>query len=226
MWPKKPRPTSPTPRPNARVEAPTGADRDGQLQPAGTQPLPPASLSAPSIPAGPLVIDPSLDRVGTGCRVLLVDERPERRSVIHALVQARAGAGTVVAEAASAADALSALQAGAVDAAVVEIQMPVPVGIAVIAALRAEQAELVIVVCSFHAGPAARHEALKAGADAYLTKPVSPRDLLLACRRSRRPSLPASNDRGFRPVESSPDPDGPLTVTLPDSRPVFQCVPS
>jgi CheY-like chemotaxis protein len=225
MWHRKRPPTAPPPRPAARVETATGTDRDSQLEPAGTPPRRPEPLTAPSTLAAPLVIDPSLDRVETARRVLLVDDRPERRSVIRALTETRVGAGTVVAEAATAAAALAAVRAGTVDAAVVEIHMPIPVGLAVIAALRAEQPALVIVVCSFHAGPAARHEALAAGADAYLTKPVSPRDLLLACQRPRRPCPAPSDESGFGPaVESSPDLDD--HVTLPDSQPVLQGTPS
>jgi CheY-like chemotaxis protein len=185
MWPKQ-RQIKPPPQPVARAETPTGADRDRQLELAGTQPRRPAPLSTPPPPTAPLVVDQSLDRVETGCRVLLVDDRPERRSVMRTLVQARAGAGTVVAEAASAAAALAAVRAIAVDAAVVEIQLPVPVGIALIAALRAELPALVIVVCSFHASPGAQGEALAAGADAYVPKPVSPADLLHACALPRR----------------------------------------
>jgi two-component system chemotaxis response regulator CheY len=219
MWPKKPRPTNPQPRPAGRVDAPTGTDRDGQLEAAGAQPRRPAPLSAPPAPVAPLVIDPSLDRVETGRRVLLVDDRPERRSAMRALVQAPAGAGTVVAEAASAAAALAAVRDDIVDVAVVEVQMPRSAGIAVIAALRAEQPALVIVVCSFHTGPAARHETSTAGADAYLTKPISPQDLLLACR----PTPAASDDCGFGPaVESSPNLNGHVSVTFPDNRPVLQ----
>jgi CheY-like chemotaxis protein len=130
--------------------------------------------------------------------LLLVDNRHERRSVIRTLLQARAGEATLVAEAAATA-AFAAVRAGPVDAAVLGSQMPVPVEIAVIAALRAEQPAPVIVVCSFHADPATQYEAL-AGADTYLTKPVSPRDLLIDDTRSGRTATLRPHFRTAPPI--------------------------
>ena len=230
MWRRSRQPGSPPPQSAARVEAPTDADPDSQPEvPDKPEPTDTSShRSAPPIPtASPvrLVIDASQDRVGRCWRVLLVDDRPERRSVMRTLVHAWAGVGTIVAEAASAADALAAVRDGPLDAAVIEIQLPVPVGIAAIAALRAEQPALIIVVCSFHADPATRHEALAAGADAYLTKPVSPRDLLLACRGPRRaPTALSDTPRSGPDIE--PDLHGDGTVTSGDRQPVTQGAPS
>jgi CheY-like chemotaxis protein len=154
-----------------------------------------------------LVIDPSEDRVETGGRMLLVDDRPESRAVIRTPVQTGAGAGTVVAEAASVAAALTVLRADTTEAVVVEIQMPVSVRLAVIATLPVEQPALVIVVCSFHADTATRQEASAAGA--YLTKPVSPRDLLGACALPRRASAESSDD-----ILSGPDSDSSSGLDL------------
>jgi DNA-binding NarL/FixJ family response regulator len=115
-------------------------------------------------------------------RVLLADDRPERRAIMRMVVQTGESGGDVVAEATSPASAVAAAGRTQPDVAVVEIQIPVAVGLATIAALRAEQPELTIVVCSFRADLATQAEAFAVGATTYLTKPVSARDLHHACR--------------------------------------------
>jgi DNA-binding response OmpR family regulator len=61
---------------------------------------------------------------------------------------------------------------------VVEIQLPVAVGLETIAALRSQWPDSRIVVCSFHREEATKVRAQAQGADAYLDKPVSSRALL------------------------------------------------
>jgi two-component system response regulator YesN len=120
--------------------------------------------------------------VAAPARVLLVDARHERRGVMRLVIESGAHAGTVVAQTESAAGAVAALERAAVDAAVVEIQMPIDAGLLVVAALRAARPSLVIVVCTFHADASTRERALAAGADTYLVKPVSAREIQAACR--------------------------------------------
>ncbi len=138
-------------------------------------PIPASPIPAASIPAAPIPPDKP------GPRVLLVDARPERSALIRMVVEAGQGGGTVVASAGTPSEAVAAVDRQAVDAAVVEIQMPVDVGLAAIAALRAGHPSLVIVVCSFHGDALTRQQAYSAGANSYLTKPVSARDLQAAC---------------------------------------------
>jgi DNA-binding NarL/FixJ family response regulator len=114
----------------------------------------------------------------------LVDERSERREVMRVVVETGEGAGTVVAQADSAAAALAAADRHDPDVVVLDIQLPVAAGLAAIAGLRAAKPSLAIVVCSFRADPSTRRQALVAGANAYLTKPVSARELHAACRTS------------------------------------------
>lgn len=130
-------------------------------------------------------------------RVLLVDDRTERRSLMRTVVETGQRGGTVVAEAATVQAAVAAIDRHDVDAVVVEIQMPVVAGLAAIAALRAEHPSLVIAVCSFRSDGPTRREACTAGANAYLTKPVSPKDLHEACRTPMALSL---NERLIIPV--------------------------
>lgn len=126
--------------------------------------------------------EPGLTTAQSPPRVLLVDERSERREVMRVVVETGDSAGTVVAQADSAAAAVAAADRYDPDVVVLEIQMPVAVGLATIAALRAAHPSLVIVVCTFHADPSTRRQALVAGANAYLNKPVSARELHAACR--------------------------------------------
>jgi two-component system response regulator DesR len=106
------------------------------------------------------------------------------------VVESGAGAATVVAQVASAEEALAAVDRGGADAAVVEVQLPVADGLAVIAALRAAYPSLVIVVCTFHRDPETKRLAAAAGADSYLVKPVSARDLRRALgTATRAPSV-------------------------------------
>ena len=119
-------------------------------------------------------------------RVVLIDPRPERRALMRVVVETGERGGIVVAEAATAKGAIGALDDSDVDAAVVEIQMPVAEGLKTIAALRTDHPSLVIVVCSFHDDASTRREAFVAGADGYLSKPVSPRDLQAACRTTAK----------------------------------------
>jgi CheY-like chemotaxis protein len=110
-------------------------------------------------------------------RVVLVDSRSERRAVMRRVVEQALGADTVVAQVGSEAEALAAAERRLADAAVVEIQMPIADGLSVIAALRAARPSLLIVVCTFHADRLTQAQATEAGADSYLVKPFSARDL-------------------------------------------------
>lgn len=57
------------------------------------------------------------------------------------------------------------------------IEMQFPNAVETIRALRADHPSLRIVVCSFDRNPQSKKDALSAGADVYLTKPIGPRDL-------------------------------------------------
>ena len=79
----------------------------------------------------------------------------------------------------SAVEAVERLQANAV---LLEIQLPVDQGLDTISALRDDFPALAIIVCSFHATSATKRAALDRGADAYLVKPFSLRDLRVVLR--------------------------------------------
>jgi DNA-binding NarL/FixJ family response regulator len=119
-------------------------------------------------------------------KAVLVDVRPERRALVARVVDLALGKGTVVAEVATASEAVAAIDDPTINTAIVEM-LPVAEGLSVIASLRAARPDLRIVVCTFHDGRVTREQAAAAGVDVYLVKPASARELRDALR-FRRPS--------------------------------------
>jgi DNA-binding NarL/FixJ family response regulator len=117
------------------------------------------------------------------------------------VVEGAEGAATVVAEADDETAALSLVEQFHADAVVLDIQMPVEQGLRAIAGLRGRFPGLAIVVCSFHLDVTTRERALAGGADAYLAKPISPRELNAALRRLC-PAMPT--DVAAPPKEAAP----------------------
>lgn len=120
-------------------------------------------------------------------RLVVIDGRDDRRQLMtHVLEQA--GDMLVVGHAdgpVSAVEAVHRLQANAV---LLEIQLPLTQGLDTISALRDDFPALAIIVCSFHPSTATKRAALDRGADAYLVKPVSLRDLRSILRPAPRRS--------------------------------------
>lgn len=109
-------------------------------------------------------------------RILIVDNRADRRELMRHVVAGTGLAASDVAEAATADEATALLHGDGSDVALVEIQ-PVALGLETIAALRRHSPALRIVVCSFLHDEATKARAQAQGADAYLEKPVSTRSL-------------------------------------------------
>ena len=116
-------------------------------------------------------------RDGPAFRVMIVDNRSDRRDLMRHVVAATGLADPDIAEAGTAAEATVLLEGGGCDVVIVEIQLPVALGLETIAALRAHSPGSRIVVCSFHVDEATKARAQAEGADAYLDKPVSTRAL-------------------------------------------------
>jgi DNA-binding response OmpR family regulator len=118
-------------------------------------------------------------------RVVVIDGRHDRRQLMTYVLE-QAGDVTVVGYAdgpVSAVEAVDRLQA---NTAILEIQLPVNQGLDTISALRDDFPALTIIVCSFHASAATKRDALDRGADAYLVKPLSLRDLRAVLRSAPR----------------------------------------
>jgi DNA-binding NarL/FixJ family response regulator len=110
-------------------------------------------------------------------RVLLIDDRRDRRQLMGHVVEQGGQHVTVVGYEDSAASAVDAVDRLGATAVVLEMQPPVTPILDAIGALRHDHPALRIVVCSFHHDPTTKLEALTRGADAYVVKPLSPRDL-------------------------------------------------
>lgn len=123
-------------------------------------------------------------------RVVLVDARPDRRAVMRQVFEHSGVDAAVLGEADGEAEAIAQVEQHRADLAVVELPMPARDGLATVAALRRRYPHLAIVVISFNTDVAVKEQARAVGADAYLVKPVSAREVLAAIPGA--PSTPAT----------------------------------
>jgi DNA-binding NarL/FixJ family response regulator len=122
--------------------------------------------------------DPSVtSNIDFDVRVVVIDDRHDRRQLMSYVVEQAGDDVSVVGYADGPVRAMDAADRLGVNAAVLEIQLPVGQGLDTISALRDDFPALRIVVCSFHQDPTMKRAALARGADTYLVKPLSPRDL-------------------------------------------------
>ena len=110
-------------------------------------------------------------------RVVIADDDPDIRSLMAIAV--RKAGFTLVAEAADGTSALDRVTELSPDLVVLDVSMPGRTGLEVASAIRADAALVGtrIAILSAGVGELAVQAGVGAGADAYLTKPFSPRDL-------------------------------------------------
>jgi two-component system KDP operon response regulator KdpE len=121
-------------------------------------------------------------------RILVVDDESSiRRALRPPLVEL----GFQVAEASRGEEALQALRAGAFDVVLLDVNMPGIGGIETLRRIRAFAPRLPILMLTVRDGEEEKVEALELGADDYVTKPFSTRELIArirtAVRRLRAP---------------------------------------
>jgi len=116
--------------------------------------------------------------------VLVVDDDPSIRQM---LVDFLGDYDYKVTAVASGAEMTEALTRGAIDLLVLDVRLPDEDGIQIARRLR-EQSDLAIIVITGRRDEADRVMALELGADDYLTKPFSPRELLARVRALLRRS--------------------------------------
>ena len=157
---------------------------DRRLGLRGRSAVPMGTPTTASVVTADLGVSPSPD---FKARLVVIDGCDDRRQLMtHVLEQV--GDVLVVGHAdgpVSAVEAVDRLQA---DAVLLEIQLPLTQGLDTISALRDDFPALAIIVCSFHASTATKRAALDRGADAYLVKPVSLRDLCAVLQPAPRRS--------------------------------------
>jgi len=110
-------------------------------------------------------------------RVLIVDDEKNMRWVLG---QSLSGDGFEVAEAADGKQALAAVTEHEPDVMVLDHRMPEMDGMEVLRTLRSKGAEFPIIMLTAHGNVALAVEAMKAGANEYLTKPFDLEELRLA----------------------------------------------
>jgi PAS domain S-box-containing protein len=114
---------------------------------------------------------------GTGARVLLADDNADLRTYISRLLSERGYEVEVIADGEA---ALAALRKRRPDLLIADVMMPRLDGVGLLRALRKDEGfrELPVILLSARSGEEAKEEGLNAGADDYLTKPFSGRELL------------------------------------------------
>src|SRR5699024_390632 len=143
---------------------------------------------APGAAADDLAEDVAQDvvtRPGQGERILLVDDSADMREYIRRLLADR---GFAVEAGADGAAALAAARRRKPDLGLSDVMMPRLDGFGLLAALRGDEAlrGLPIILLSARAGEEARVEGLDAGADDYVSKPFTARELLARVRANLR----------------------------------------
>jgi DNA-binding NarL/FixJ family response regulator len=133
-------------------------------------------------------VDPSIG-LSFDVRVVVIDGRHDRRELMRYVVEQGGPDVSVVGYADGQASAVEAVNRLTANAVLLEIQLPVAEGLDTISRLRHNYPALRIIVCSFHQDPNTKRAALARGADAYLIKPLSPRDLHALLRSPERSSL-------------------------------------
>jgi two-component system, OmpR family, phosphate regulon response regulator PhoB len=134
-------------------------------------------------------------------RVLVVEDEVDTRDAIMAALR---WAGFLCTEAPDAARAQYIIKHHRPDLVVLDLGLPDSDGLELLRALRADDA-LPVVVCSGRGSELDRLEGLDVGADDYVTKPFSPKELALRARAVLRRSnaAPASSVLRFGQVELS-----------------------
>ena len=108
-------------------------------------------------------------------RVLVVDDSSFQRTVVR---DALSGRFEVVDEAENGAEAVELFEAYEPDAVSMDVVMPEMTGIEATAAIKEQWPDAVIVMCTSVDQQEKMMEAVKAGADGYVTKPVDEAELV------------------------------------------------
>jgi len=150
--------------------------------------------------------------------ILVVEDEASIQRVVRTYLES---AGYQVIRSENGAEALALAQAHRPDLIILDLNLPGMDGMEVAARLR-ERSDVYILMLTARAEEADRVAGLKIGADDYLTKPFSPRELVArveAILRRQRRAAPPDNVRRFRHLTIDPDryetttPNGPLELT-------------
>lgn len=149
-----------------------------------------------------------------GLDILIVDDEPQVRNIVATYLERE---GYSVRTAADGREAIEALQSRRPDAVVLDLMLPEVGGLTILRRLREEGDPVPVIVLSARGRESERVAGLELGADDYLAKPASPREIAARVRavlRRSRPSGPATRTFGRCSIDL-----GARTVTR-DGQPV------
>ncbi|HEX5199139.1 MAG TPA: response regulator transcription factor [Actinoplanes sp.] len=129
-----------------------------------------------------------------GHRVLVVDDDPTVSDVVRRYLEQD---GCEVRLAADGADGLASVAAETPDLVLLDVMMPGIDGIEVCRRLRRQRPDLPVIMLTALGEEADRVLGLEVGADDYVTKPFSPRELVLRIRSVLRRAAPAAEPPAF-----------------------------
>ncbi|HVO29258.1 MAG TPA: sigma-54 dependent transcriptional regulator, partial [bacterium] len=114
-------------------------------------------------------------------KILVVDDEAPQREIISAILS---GDGWEVATAASAREALTAVEPSAPDVILTDLRMAGKDGLDLLADLRKQAPQIPVVLMTAHGTVETAVKAMKAGAFDYLTKPLGRDELLITLQRA------------------------------------------
>ncbi len=140
-------------------------------------------------------------------RVLVVDDDATVAEVVLAYL---VRAGYEVARAADGASALELVRSHAPDLVVLDLMLPDVDGLALCGRLREQRPALPVIMLTARGDEDDRVLGLRVGADDYVTKPFSPRELVARVQSVLRRAVPSE----LGPAETAPVVDGDLTLDV------------
>lgn len=139
------------------------------------------------------------------CTVLLFEDDPSIRAMLAAFFTNQ-GARVIAAE--DGRDAMARIEAAQPDILLLDVIMPHRDGLAILQELRARNTELPVIMLTEKSGEDDKVTGLEHGADDYMTKPFSPKELLARTRaqlrRSRQPQPDGAHGLRIGPIRIDP----------------------
>ena len=129
-------------------------------------------------------------------KILIVDDEPRIRELIREHLQY---AGYVCEEAGDGSAALSLLSGGGYDLVILDVMMPFMDGMTCLREMRTRHINTPVIILTARGEEYDKLAGLEGGADDYVVKPFSPRELVARVRaaRSNRPDPAARSAAGF-----------------------------
>ncbi|MEG0167862.1 MAG: response regulator transcription factor [Ruthenibacterium sp.] len=126
-------------------------------------------------------------------KILIVDDEPRIRSLIS---EHLSHAGYTCAEATDGSAALAVLAGGGIDLVILDIMMPFMDGMTCLREMRARKMNTPVIMLTARGEEYDKLAGLEGGADDYVVKPFSPRELVARCKAVLSRSLPKPQTEG------------------------------